>query len=79
MSRDYIRIRSNREREKWLERAKEALGTDQDSEAIELALKHTAQSVDALEDAKDNLTPNQAETLSTEVVRLTQYPQVRTD
>lgn len=76
MSRDYIRIRSNREREVALERAKEALGTDKDSEAIERALRHTAQSAENLEAMKEELTPQQAEQLSTEELRLVMYPQL---
>lgn len=77
MSRDYIRIRSNQDRELALERAKEVLGTTNDSEAIERALRHTHQSADALEAVKDQLDPETAERLSTDEIRLVMYPQVK--
>jgi Arc/MetJ family transcription regulator len=77
MSRDYIRIRANTEREKVLERAKHTLGTDKDSEAIERALRHTVQSAENLENLKRNITPEQAEELSTDELRLVMYPQVK--
>ena len=77
MGRDYIRLRSNREREKLLAEAKEVLDEDQDSKAIDAALRHLVESCKNLEDMKRDLTPDQAEALSTSEVSLTMYPQVR--
>lgn len=77
MSRDYIRIRSNQTREKALSEAKEALQVDQDSEAIELALRHTTESAANLEAVKHEISPELAERLSTDVLRLVMYPQVK--
>jgi hypothetical protein len=77
MGRDYIRIRSNSTREQALEEAKEALQVDQDSEAIELALQHTAESAKNLEAVKDEIPPELAEQLSTDVLRLVMYPQIK--
>jgi len=79
MSRDYIRLRSTSQRERHLARAKEILETDTDSEAIDAALRHLVESVDAYEDVKEDVPPAVARELSTNVVRLTMYPQVRTD
>jgi hypothetical protein len=81
MSRDYIRMRSTTEREKKLARAREAI-TDEDmadSKVIDAALDHLAESVANAEDVKREISPELAEKLSTSVVRLTMYPQVRTD
>lgn len=75
--RDYIRIRSSTEREKWLARAKEALGVDEDSKAIERSLRHTAQSAEAYEEVKRDLTPELADELSTDEISLVMYPQVK--
>jgi hypothetical protein len=74
-------MRSTTEREKKLARAKEAL-TDEDmadSRVIDAALEHLAESVENAEDVKREISPELAERLSTDVVRLTMYPQVRTD
>ena len=78
MARDYIRLRSSKDRELWLGRACERLGIDNESDAIEKALKHLVQSADAYDEIKDELTPEQAKTLSTDVVRINHYPQVNT-
>lgn len=77
MSRDSIRIRMNPERELQLEKAMEALGEDEAAAAIERALRHTAQSKEAYDEIKRELTPEQAETLSTDEIRINHYPQVR--
>ncbi|AZH26846.1 DUF7386 family protein [Haloplanus aerogenes] len=77
MGRDYIRLRSNREREKLLAEAKEVLDEDQDSKAIDAALRHLVESHGNLEEMKRDLTPDQAEALSTSELSLTMYPQVR--
>lgn len=77
MGRDYIRLRSNREREKLLAEAKEVLDEDQDSKAIDAALRHLVESHANLEEMKRDLTPDQAEALSTSELSLTMYPQVR--
>lgn len=68
----------NSDREWALEQAKEALGVDEDAKAIERALIHTAQSKEAYEEIKRELTPEQAEILSTEIIGIKHYPQVRT-
>jgi len=77
MGRDYIRLRSNREREKLLAEAKEVLDEDQDSKAIDAALRHLVESHENLEEMKRDLTPDQAEALSTNKLSLTMYPQIR--
>ncbi len=77
MGRDYIRIRSNKTREKALAECKEALDVDQDSKAIELALRHTAESAENFENVKDEISPELAERVSTDVLRLVMYPQVK--
>jgi len=78
MGRDSLRLRMNRDREKLLGRAEELLGEDQSSKAIDAALAHLVESAEAYEDVKGELTPEQAETLSTEVVSINHYPQVKT-
>lgn len=66
------------DRERDLERAREALGADvDDSEVIEKALAHFHQSVDAYEKIKGEISPEQADVLSTDVVSINHYPQVR--
>jgi len=77
MGRDYIRLRSNREREKLLAEAKEVLDEEQDSKAIDAALRNLVESHANLESMKRDLTPDQAEALSTSELSLTVYPQVR--
>jgi Arc/MetJ family transcription regulator len=77
MGRDYIRLRSNREHEKLLAEAKEVLNEDQDSKAIDAALRHLVESHANLEEMKRDLTPDHAEALSTSELSLTMYPQVR--
>lgn len=67
----------NSDREYKLERAMEALGEDEAAAAIEKALEHTYQSKKAYEEIKRELTPEQAETLSTNVIGIKHYPQVR--
>lgn len=81
MTRPYMgnfNMRMNSDRELKLERAKEALGIDNDTQAVVAALEHLAQSKAAYEDIKDEITPEQARTLSTDVVAINHYPQVRT-
>lgn len=77
MARDSLRIRMVPDREKRIERAKEALRVSEDSKAIDLALEHLVQSIDSFEDVKEDVTPELAERLSTSVVRLAHYPQVK--
>lgn len=77
MGRDYIQIRANGEREKLLDQAKAILDVDQDSEAIEAALRHLIESEENLEDVKREFTPEQAEAISTSELSLVMYPQVR--
>lgn len=79
MDRDYIRMRSTTEREKLLARAKETLGEDTDAAAIDAALAHLVESAQNFENVKRDVDAELAEQLSTDVVRLTLYPQVRTD
>lgn len=79
MGRDRISLRATTEREKRLGAARDATGIDSDAELVDAALEHLAESVENFEAAKEDLTPKQAELLSTSVVRLTMYPQVRTD
>lgn len=78
MSRDYIRLRSTTDRERTLARAKEVLGTDTDSEAIDAALSHLVESAENYEDVKDEISPELADRLSTDEVRIVMYPQVNT-
>lgn len=77
MGREYIKLRSTGDRERELDRAKANLDVDQDAEAIELALTHLNESIENLEELKRELTPEQAEQLSTSAVSLTMYPQIR--
>ncbi len=77
MGREYIRVRSNAERKKWLDRAKEALNADSDSEAIKRALRHTAQSAEAMEEVKREISPEVAEEISTDELRVVMYPQIK--
>jgi hypothetical protein len=79
MDREYIRMRSTTEREKLLARAKETLGEDTDAAAIDAALAHLVESAENFEDVKREVPADLAERLSTDVVRLVTYPQVRTD
>jgi hypothetical protein len=72
-------MRSTADREKRLARAKEAVDVDADSKVIDAALEHLAESVENYNDVKKEVPPELAERLSTSVVRLTMYPQVRTD
>lgn len=66
------------DRELDLERSREALGADvDDAKVIAKALKHLHQSIDSYEEIKGELTPEQAKTLSTDVVSIVHYPQVR--
>jgi len=53
------------------------LDEDQDSKAIDAALRHLVESHENLEEMKRDLTPDQAEALSTSELSLTMYPQVR--
>jgi Arc/MetJ family transcription regulator len=77
MSRDYIRFRATREREKALGRACEALGNDTESEVVDAALRHLIESVENLEDVKSEVSPELADRLSTSEVSLAMYPQVK--
>jgi hypothetical protein len=79
MDREYIRMRSTTEREKLLARAKETLEEDTDAAAIDAALAHLVESAENFEDVKREVPADLAERLSTDVVRLVTYPQVRTD
>lgn len=78
MGRDFIRIRSSTEREQLLAEAREVLAVDEDSEAIERALRHTVESAEVLEEVKRDVDPDLAERLSTSELRLTHYPQLKT-
>lgn len=78
MGRDYIRLRSSTEREQLLAEARETFDVDEDSEAIERALRHAVESADALEDVKREVNPELAERLSTSELRLVHYPQLKT-
>ena len=77
MGRDYIRLRSNGEREKLLDQSKAILDVDQDSEAIEAALRHLVESKANLDELKRELTPDEAEAISTSELSLVMYPQIR--
>jgi uncharacterized protein (DUF1778 family) len=79
MARDRIALRATGDREKLLDQAKGALDCDSDAEVVDAALRHAVQSVENLEDVKREVSPGLAERLSTEEIRLTQYPQVRVD
>ena len=82
MSRDFIRFRSNPERERLFSQAKEALGVDADyadSKTVDLALEHLVESKKNLQKWEElQLSPEQAKGVSTSVISLTYYPQVRT-
>lgn len=78
MGSDYFQMRLNSDRELAIERAREALGATSDTEAVVRALEHLVQSIEAYEAIKDELTPEQADILSTEHVSINHYPQVRT-
>jgi hypothetical protein len=75
--RHFIRMRMNPRRETLLEEVKEIFGTTNDTEAIEMALRHTIKYSENLEAMKRDLTPEQAEELSTDEIRLEMYPQVK--
>jgi uncharacterized protein (DUF1778 family) len=79
MARDRIALRATDDREKLLDQAKGALDCDADAEVIDAALRHAVESVENLEAVKREVSPELAERLSTEEIRLTQYPQVRVD
>jgi len=73
--RDRIQLRATSERERLLG----ATGLQGDAEVIDAALQHLAESVECYENAKDEINAGLAERLSTDVARITLYPQVRTD
>lgn len=79
MARDRIALRATDEREKLLDQAKGAIETDSDAEVTDAALRHLIQSVDNYETVRRQVDAELAEQPSTEIVRLTLYPQVRTD
>jgi len=79
MPRDRIALRATDDREKLLDQAKGAIDADSDAEVIDAALEHLVESVENLEEVKREVDAELAEQLSTDVVRLTLYPQVRTD
>jgi hypothetical protein len=66
-------------REKLLDQAKGAIDADADAEVIDAALQHLVETIENYEAVKREVDAELAEQLSTEVVRLTLYPQVRTD
>lgn len=67
------------DREHDLERARTILGDDATtSEVFAKAVKHLYQSVENAEELVGGMTPNQAQDLSTDVVRLRHYPKVKT-
>lgn len=78
MGKDYFQMRLNSDRELVLEQAREAIDAGSDAAAVEAALEHLVQSIEAYEAIKTEVTPEQADTLSTDVVSINHYPQVRT-
>lgn len=79
MGRNQITLRATTEREKNLERAKEVLGADSNAAAVDAGLVTIVELFENFEDVKEEISPNLAKRLSTSHIRLTQYPQVRTD
>jgi len=79
MSRDRIQLRATSGRERRLGTAKDATDLEDDAEVIDAALLHLAESVECYETVKDEINGEPAERLSTDIVRITLYPQVRTD
>jgi uncharacterized protein (DUF1778 family) len=75
MGRDRIALRATGDREKLLDQAKGAI----DAEVVDAALQHLVETIENYEAVKREVDAELAEQLSTEVVRLTLYPQVRTD
>lgn len=62
MSRDYIRMRSNDERERLLEQAAEIVAADAsddppDSDVIDAALTHLVESAENIQDARGEIEP----------------------
>jgi len=78
MSRDYIRLRSNPEREKRLARAKDALqriddGIEADSATIDVALAALPQLVEIMEQRERKLKAD-ADAVSGDALSLAVYP-----
>lgn len=67
----------NDEREVLLDKPEAKTEASTRAEAIDAAIKHYLESIENLQDAADQLTPEQARAISTSEVSLTYYPQVR--
>jgi len=81
MSRDYIKIRSNPEREQRLEQAKDALArigedVDQDSTTIDIALAALPQLIDQLEEETDEMKAR-ADEVSGDALTVGTYAQIK--
>jgi uncharacterized protein (DUF1778 family) len=74
-----IAFRATDDREKLLDQARSALDRDADAEVIDAALRHAVEEVENLEAVKHAVSPELAERLSAEEIRLAQYPQAHVD
>lgn len=81
MSRDYIRMRATGDRERRLERAKDALArigedVDQDSTTIDIALSALPQLVELIEEQQAEMQAD-AKAVSGDAIVLSAYPTIK--
>lgn len=74
---DQWSIRATGKRERMMDELLELTGESTKSKALDAAMRHYIQSVNNLQEAADQLTPELARQISTDEVSLTYYPKVR--
>jgi len=73
----YRTERGPKDRGKNLDELMDLLDESQATDAIDRAIRHTLDSIEALEDVKEEVSPQLAKKLSTSEISLAQYPQVK--
>lgn len=67
----------NDERERQLDKLEAAVDANTRADAIDAAIAHYLESIDNLDEIKNEISPELAKKISTSEVSLTYYPQVR--